>query len=613
MADRDTTGTPYKWSFDGKCYFSHPNGDKFDDALKIAREIRYEATLPNYGVAPNVPGQDDVGHPLPLQTCWWGGGLSSHRNKDRIFDTTLKAQVDRILVNEQYVLLTLELVPITHWRYSVFWGDTLDTVKLYDLPVTLVIPNQMSILWSAPYFSLPPETNACPRYAGPGDDPNTFLKMLDPLAPSMAILRQGGAECVTRDFDGESPSAFIELQQALPTPSRININWNNEDPRHWGPDTWRNVRFREQNPEYGPDWNANSVPIGVFQNATFNTPIYQEFNAGFRGALTAWQNATFVAYAYGKQHSYQRSGQWDINWSYLTPDDISPDADPLAWDGYSPDHVYLNPWEGASTDCTCWSPQVIVQNNRWVQDAIYAKQPDAWYELSVYSTWAKWANISHDNPAGELGLFSFDRLRAAWTFCMWIHRPRAINTFIGADAHQNNADASNDLAASICETIHKNSTLKRFWRKGTLVENHDRDHPWDILPDGTYTWTEGHRWFQLTTSVDNPDLSIGRAGLWYSVIPVFAVAHVLGDAPNREWLIFVSCPQDDYATCDITIPDYKAVSVELDSVGKYYLVDESADSVEEVVVWGPWKWIGVMNLHHNVIPRISHSLSEVTP
>ena len=27
MADRDTTGTPYKWSFDGKCYFRYPDGD----------------------------------------------------------------------------------------------------------------------------------------------------------------------------------------------------------------------------------------------------------------------------------------------------------------------------------------------------------------------------------------------------------------------------------------------------------------------------------------------------------------------------------------------------------------------------------------------------------
>ena len=196
---------------------------------------------------------------------------------------------------------------------------------------------------------------------------------------------------------------------------------------------------------------------------------------------------------------------------------------------------------------------------------------------------------------------------------MWILRPRAINTYVDSGAHQNRADLNNDLAANICETIHKNSTLKRFWRKGTLVENHDRDHPWDFETNGTYNWTAGHRWFQLTTSVDNPDLTAGRGVTWHSVIPVFAVAHVLGDVPNREWLIFVSCPQGDFATCDITIPGYKAVAVELDSVGKYYLVDEAADSVEEVVVWEPWKWIGVMNLHHNVKPRISHSLSEVTP
>jgi len=609
MADRDTTSTPYKLSFDGKCYFSHPNGDKFDDELKIAREIRYEATLPNYGVAPNVPGQDDVGHPLPLQSSWWTGGGPP--------GVTLQAQLDRIFVEGKYVLLPIFLSPPTHPDHRYYWGDVLDTIRIFDLPVSLIIPNQMGILFNEPYFSLPPETNACIRYAGPTDDPDTFLKTLDPLAPSMEIVAQGGAECVTRDFDDTGyPSAYIGLQQKLPNQTRMFVRWNNEDSKAKSNDVWRNVRFREQHPEYGPDWDGRpSVPINVAQNVTHGPSNRNaiEFNASFRGALTAWQNATFVAYGGGSKHTYQRGWGWDENWEALTQDDPIPLENPLTWQGYSPDTLYMNDWEGSCTDCTCWSPQLQAQNNRWIQDAVYAKQPDAWYELSVWCNWEKWAQVSHGNAAGELGLFTFDRLRAAWTFGMWIHRPRSLVTFVGWASKQSEADASNDLAASICDTIHKNPTLKRFWRKGTLVENHDRDHPWDFPPASTYNWTAGHRWFQLTTSVDNPDLTVGRGVTWSSVIPVFAVAHVLGDAPNREWLIFVSCPQDDYATCDITIPGYKAVSVGLDSIGKYYLVDEDADSVEEVVVWEPWKWIGVMNLNHNVIPRISHSLSEVTP
>ena len=125
------------------------------------------------------------------------------------------------------------------------------------------------------------------------------------------------------------------------------------------------------------------------------------------------------------------------------------------------------------------------------------------------------------------------------------------------------------------DQIHHDPVLVRFWRRGELVANRSRAHPFnDRIPE---KWRNEDRWFNLDTSVD-------PTGAWtlQTELPVMAVARVLGKPGQREWLIYVQATRTAQKGVEITVPGYQKVRVDTVLAGSYFWVREADGSVTEV-------------------------------
>jgi len=67
-----------------------------------------------------------------------------------------------------------------------------------------------------------------------------------------------------------------------------------------------------------------------------------------------------------------------------------------------------------------------------------------------------------------------------------------------------------------------------------------------------------------------------------TVIPVFALARVIGTTPNRQWLIYAFSPQANRTGVQVTIPGYRTVGVNATIGGAFSLVDEVSGLVRDV-------------------------------
>ncbi len=123
------------------------------------------------------------------------------------------------------------------------------------------------------------------------------------------------------------------------------------------------------------------------------------------------------------------------------------------------------------------------------------------------------------------------------------------------------------------DRVYDNQVLQKFWRKGTLVANHGRRHPYqfDIPPE----YKDVDRWFLLETSLTPKELRSeefdnARPPASQTEIPVFALALVLGAAPNREWLVLANAPRQARLGVRITVPEYGAITVDVPQSGSFY-------------------------------------------
>jgi hypothetical protein len=60
------------------------------------------------------------------------------------------------------------------------------------------------------------------------------------------------------------------------------------------------------------------------------------------------------------------------------------------------------------------------------------------------------------------------------------------------------------------------------------------------------------------------------------------LALVKGGAPRRQWLVYAYSPLKSRDKVQITIPGQKAVTINVDVAGSFYLVDEGTLRVQAV-------------------------------
>ncbi len=102
------------------------------------------------------------------------------------------------------------------------------------------------------------------------------------------------------------------------------------------------------------------------------------------------------------------------------------------------------------------------------------------------------------------------------------------------------------------------------------MENGTYPHPYQRLIPAEYASVP--RNFFLTTNLDPPHP--WDYDSFYIHIDVFSMALVLGNVPNREWLVYTHAPLGTKQNVQITLPGFGSITVDSPPGGAFYYVDE---------------------------------------
>ena len=288
----------------------------------------------------------------------------------------------------------------------------------------------------------------------------------------------------------------------------------------------------------------------------------------------AWKkSARFIGYeAFGPPH-FARWGGWKEYSSYV-PGRI--DWSPLVWDGGTPS-FYVHNWN-RSTDYTVWSPQIESMNWVFMQAAARKLRPQFWFEISTWDgNEPSQANDKHEFYAKK-GQLRPGALRGGWcgSACGCCGRGRSGSSAAGPQLRSLQGPYFLAIVAAVDE-VYADPVLRRFWRHGRLVPNRRQAHPYQT--DVPAEYKDVDRWFLLDTSLDPP-----RPWKLETELPVFALALVLGERPEREWLVYAHTPLGMKRGVEVTLPDYRAVKLDVSLAGTFHHVVEKAGAVTRVGV-----------------------------
>ncbi len=517
-----------------------------DEAPSIratARAIRNEVTRANVG---------ERGHPLPLTSAWCTG---SHR-----LSAGWRPARQLEWIERGHFLLPWFAHPK---RGENLEGKDLQAFRDYyeapmrraaelELPLTFVASQWESVLSKPPWIDAPPEEN--PNVITPD---GTVEKKVSPFGPVVPWKEVGRS--------WTDSAAMRQLQQWYPDPPRILFLSNNEHHKLVWHKVETSARYLRM---YGKDRDANFkrrvVGDGWIER-------YRALQGGMREGLvsTAWkQAARFVGYGGGGPEFLGRWGGW-AHYSLHTRDRITPY--PLMWDGCSPSY-YTHDW-CPTTDHTTWSPQVEFMNTVFVRRGSLKLNPEWWYEFSTWDgrewPWRKKtpSKIAVYEQAGQT--WGPERYQGFVQFGMWLMRPRAVREYRGWTTPWEKAEPYFMAVAEAVDRVHRNKTLREWWRHGRLVPNRSRQHPYqNAVPE---QWRNEDRWFLLDCNV-NP-----REFPWdlHWKIPVFSLAYVLGEKPERRWLVYAHAPLGERKNVRLTIPDFGDIVVTVPAGGAFHEVIEA--------------------------------------
>lgn len=301
---------------------------------------------------------------------------------------------------------------------------------------------------------------------------------------------------------------------------------------------------------------------------------YRALQRGVRDGLVSqkWKDsARFIAYdAFGPSH-FARWPGW-IEHSLYSAGRIDPW--PFAWDGASPSFYVFN-WSSI-TDYTVFSPQVEAMSWVFMLDEVRRINPNFWFELSTWD--------GHDPGAANDKRKFYERAGQSYSperyggmvkFGMWLLRPRVVREFRGYQETLSEAERYFLPIVEAIDSIHKNSTLREFWRRGRLVANRHHQHPYQTSVPKEYQSVE--RWFLLDTSLDPK-----RPWELGTPLPVYALTLVMGAGPKRQWLLYAHAPAGARQSVQVVIPEYRTVTINVSVSGSFYLVDEKSRRVQAV-------------------------------
>lgn len=509
----------------------------------VARVIHDEALRSN---------QDPIGRPLPLIAHW-------HRQS-----LPLNFQIQMIRSG----------IPILPWldygktytaeKMQSKYGEALTTLREWNLPFAMLTGGQweQDFYKSAEYKALPIEETG----VGMNLDGSKMAKV-SPFSP-VKLWYGLGVKWT------DNPAAQT-IQQLYPNPPLVLFISNNEatDVRWYQAE--KEKRYLEL---YGSD------KTGEFKRKIFGDHWIERYTALFQGMREGlkkpvWKkNIRFIGYnAFGPDH-WGRWGAWKRH-SLVTSNRIDPSW--FMWQGGIVE-AYDNNWEPKKTAFTLWSMQSEMMNLVFMKEEAFSINPEFWFELIFWDgdTWRK-ENKKRANY-DEQGVDYTPELYSGWLqYNLWTLTPRVAREWRASNDNQENWWPYFQSVIAAVTRIHNDPVLTRFWRKGELVANRSRKHPFSYVREAK--WENVDRWFALNTNLD-PSLPFRNGTGNYGVlVPVWALARVIGKNPNREWLIYAHAPLGEKNDIAVTIPEYKTVVLKKITVsGSFYHIQESSGSINSV-------------------------------
>ncbi len=505
---------------------------------QVAAEIRREATLPN---------GSDAGYPLPLAAHWNTGQMPT--------GFTPAYQIGMIEKGHHLLPWFNFPVPGENSKYE-YYESSIKKVAASKLPVSFVGTQWESLLSTSPEFSkLPLDKN--PNVI---DLNGKVLPSVSPFGP-VELWREVGRKWT-------STPIMKKLQEIYPDPPLVLFVSNNEHRKLQWKDAEGSLRYLALYGKGKDDaFKRKVIGDGFIER-------YRALQEGMREGLTAksWKDkAVFIGYEAFGGSAFARWGGW-IEYSLYTPGRIEPW--PLAWDGASVP-FYTHNWDG-STDFTVWSPQIQSMNWVFMLQEAYRLNHIFWFELSTWDGHEPSQVNDKRNYYAKLGqAYNPERYGGMVQFGMWLLRPRAVREFRGW--LETVADEGPYFLSIVdaVDAVHNNAILQRFWRNGHLVANTEHPHPYQADVPAEYRNAE--RWFLLDADA-NPTSSWSLN----TQLSVFSLALVLGEAPEREWLIYAHSPLKKMDKVTVNLSGYGPVVLDVTPAGCFYHVIEKGKAVEKV-------------------------------
>jgi len=440
--------------------------------------------------------------------------------------------------------------------FLTYYAEAMKKARALKLPITLIASQWESGLSAKPYIGLPPEEN--PNVVAADGSIQAKVSPFGPVGPWREI---GTAHTAA--------PRMRKLQEWYPHPPLVIFLSNNEHHKLRWHKVEESKRYLDR---YGKGRDADSkrkiVADGWIER-------YRALQQGMRRGLVSpqWRaNAVFIGYgAFGPEHM----GRWGGWPAYALHSRGRIDPSPLMWDGGSPSY-YTHNWN-PSTDYRVWSPQVQFMNLVFMQREAHALNPRFWLEFSVWDGHQPTQENDKRKTYSRAGQsFTPERYSGFVQFGMWLLRPRAVREFRGW-THPWEKDKRFFMAiVAAVDRVHQNPILRRWWRRGELVPNRARQHPYQAAIPAEYR--DADRWFLLETDA-------GPKNTRWSLtteIPVFSLALVQGAPPARQWLLYAHSPLARREGVGITIPGHREVRVDVSVGGSFYLVHEKTGEATPV-------------------------------
>ena len=518
------------------------------EAPPAVAAILAEATRANNGPA---------GRPLPLAAHW-------HR-----MTCPLDWQIELITQGRHILPWLPTPLPETPAEKALKGNEAgLKQLREWRLPFALVTGAQWEALLydhTMQWRSLPPEQSPLVWLPEPAGDKQTG-KQLSPfgaVAPWQDVGR----------YWMDSPSMH-RIQEAYPDPPLVLILSNNEASTLRWYDVEQDKRYLVRFGEGKDDeFKRRVVADGWIER-------YGALLKGMREGLAndAWRkNALFVAYnAMGPNHlgrpGFGPADGWQ-KYSTTTEDRITWHW--YAWQGAVPEY-YDNGWQPNKAVFNVWSCQVEMMNLVFMQLEARQVNPNFWFEVIFWDGNLPDKDNDRYKTYAALGFPTSPERYKGWVqYGMWLLTPRVAREWrSSADKRERWWEYFKVIIEAV-DRVYEDPVLTRFWRLGELVPN--RAHPHPFSSGVPAKWKDVDRWFNLDTSVDPP-----QPWEMTTRLPVFTLARVCGEKPQREWLVYAHAPMGDRKGVQITIPGYGPITVDVSLAGSFHLVKEADKSVAPV-------------------------------